>query len=687
MARLMTRTVFTRALAVVAAAAAGAAAFAVRPSLADLALFGAVTAGYVAPGWPLARWVAGDSAGRLTRAILAVPLGYLAGATLYCALRLSGVVSPWIILAASLALAFLLSRLARGEAPGIVAIVPFERRDVAGLAVLSLAALAVAGPVFARVGEATPAGLAYRAYFNADLFVHMSVVAELAKGASPPVNPYYAAEALPYYWTYFTLPALFSQIRSTLPVDPGILLTNLVTSLAFVSTAFLVSRNLGASTWAAVWAWLLVLLASSFEGAWFLWRQLSRDLPVSEFLITNMDAVTRWYWNLPGVDGLHRAMWWTPQHLMALTLVLILLLAIARARPNRWAPGLIEGLLLGGLFVMSTFNGVLLTLWYALFQIVRTAHPTTAGGSAWIRHRATAAAIVTGYLGLALATGIIQMIPGSFILGWNRYFLRAPWTFYALSFGPALLLAPLGIAAAWKASRILVAALAVLAVVITAAFLFVDLRGHENTQVTFRTGHLLFLVLGLLVALAFRDWRHRPAPIRVGLAGLTLVLTIAAVPTVALDWYNARDISNVEMNPGGFPWTVHVSPDDQAAIRWIHAAIPEAATIQVDAGPRDRYTWAFVPAFARRRMAVGNGIFLLNPGRHAEAFRRIHAAFEGPSAEEAHRTFRDIGADYVYVGDVERRAAAAGIAKFPARPDLFQLVYRRGSVEIFKLVR
>ncbi|RPH55463.1 MAG: hypothetical protein EHM89_17065 [Acidobacteria bacterium] len=114
------------------------------------------------------------------------------------------------------------------------------------LALLSLLTIAIVGPVFARVGEVTPAGLAYRAYFNADLFVHMSVVAELAKGATPPLNPYYPVEALPYYWTYFTLAGLFAQLRPTLPVDPGIMLADIGTALIFLNAGYVNVRNLGA---------------------------------------------------------------------------------------------------------------------------------------------------------------------------------------------------------------------------------------------------------------------------------------------------------------------------------------------------------------------------------------------------------------------------------------------------------
>ena len=71
---------------------------------------------------------------------------------------------------------------------GVVSLV---RRDGIAIAALLLLVATIVGPVFANVGKPTPQGLAYRAYFIADLFAHMSVVAELVKQATPPINPYF----------------------------------------------------------------------------------------------------------------------------------------------------------------------------------------------------------------------------------------------------------------------------------------------------------------------------------------------------------------------------------------------------------------------------------------------------------------------------------------------------------------
>jgi hypothetical protein len=466
------------------------------------------------------------------------------------------------------------------------------------------------------------------------------------------------------------------------------MLTDTSMALVFISVGFLAVRALGASARATAISWVTILFASSFEGAYFLWDQYANGRPLKGFLVTNIDAVTRWTWNLPGVDGFHRAMWWTPQHLMALTLALLLLVTMVRARHSGGlVAAAVEGILLGGIVTISSFNGVLLIGAYALAQVIILAVDGGKGFLRWLIARAVAALIVIAFMGLTMGLGMVQSIPNAFLIGWNRYFLRGPWTFVVLSFGPALFLAPLGLRTALQASRQAVIMLLSIAAVITVVFLFVDLRGHENTQVTFRTGHLMYVILAVLLAFAIDVWRVGSRTRSMLLTGGLVAGSLMALPTVALDWYNARDISNIEMNPGNFPWTVHISPDDDLAAQWMHAALPATATVQTDALPRERYTWAYIPAFARRRMAVGNGLFTLNPTRYIEPMQRVHTAYSTATPAEAHAIFVDLGADYVFVGELERRVNGDAVLKFALNPRLFEPVFWHKSVEIYRVVK
>jgi uncharacterized membrane protein len=82
-------------------------------------------------------------------------------------------------------------------------------------------------------------------------------------------------------------------------------------------------------------------------------------------------------------------------------------------------------------------------------------------------------------------------------------------------------------------------------------------------------------------------------------------------------------------------------------------------------------------------MGVGSGIFELNPQRFDPMLDEIHAAYSTADATYASAVFRRYGADYVYVGDVERAKDASGVAKFSAHPHVFARVFVHGSVEIF----
>ena len=56
-------------------------------------------------------------------------------------------------------------------------------------------------------------------------------------------------------------------------------------------------------------------------------------------------------------------------------------------------------------------------------------------------------------------------------------------------------------------------------------------------------------------------------------------------------------------------------------------------------------------------------------------------------ADAAYRACRELWIDYLYVGDVERKADEAGLAKFAERRGQFLTVYKVGSVDIYQVVK
>jgi uncharacterized membrane protein len=255
-----------------------------------------------------------------------------------------------------------------------------------------------------------------------------------------------------------------------------------------------------------------------------------------------------------------------------------------------------------------------------------------------------------------------------------------------MTLGAAPLVAVAGFRRLWRQASKALVATAVLAAICLLILSFVELKYHPNTYVPFRAFHMLYLVCAVWMAFAVDAWRGwRPAPRRAMWAALA-VLVLLALPTVAIDWYNTRDIRNVDLNPGGFAWTVRISPGDQAALRWIRRNLPVEATVQPDAEARGRATWALVPALARRRLATGLGLFEPDQTRFEPNMRRIRTLFATHDIAEAHGYCQRLGIDYLYVGDVERTAYGEGAEKFARAPDRFRRVFTNAAVQIYEVL-
>ena len=662
-------------------------AVAILPAPGELLVFVAAFLVFTSPGWGLARFYGGADLDGAMHAVLALFFGFLSGSLIFCVLRLLHVTGPFAVLGVCGLAGAALWWAARAPGDGVVALPRLGPADHAAMGLLLVLVAIVVGPVFANVGRIDDGDLAYRAYFFADLFAHMSVVGELEKQTVPTVNPYLSTEALPYYWTYFTFPTVFTMLRPELHVDRGLLLMQLTAAGLFTLVWYLVVRALGASVLASAVGWATVIAATSYEGMALLWYLWERHAPLTLIRDYNVDALTRWWWEAPSADGLHRLFWYTPQHGTAITAGLLALATFALARDaNGLRRALFDGLLLGVALMCSSFNGGMLVLWYAGAEILWLAKGRGQDLGRWIVGRGIAAAMVVGGLGLLVGLGMIQHSANVAVFQWNTRLMNEPLGLALMSLGAAPLVALIG----WRrlatqASKAFVASLA-LASVCLLVLMFVELKYHPNTYVPFRAFHMLYLVCAIWMAFAIDTWRRWSRPAATATWIVTAVLVALALPTVALDWYNTRDIRNVDLNPGGFAWTVRISPGDQAALRWMRRVLPIDARVQPDAEARGRATWALVPALGRRRMATGLGLFEPDQTRFEPNMRRIRTIFRTPDLDEAYGYCRRLGIEYLYVGDVERAAYGEGATKFERQPERFKRVFGNSAVQIYQVL-
>jgi hypothetical protein len=199
--------------------------------------------------------------------------------------------------------------------------------------------------------------------------------------------------------------------------------------------------------------------------------------------------------------------------------------------------------------------------------------------------------------------------------------------------------------------------------------------------VGFRTGHFMLMSLPALSA-RFFTWGFESAR-TVAIAAIVGIL-VAGAPTILIDTYNARDITNFAISPGDFPWTRVVNPQQQAAYRWMREQTPATAVIQQDPIARDPTSWWVVPTFGQRRMAAGLPPFLLNVPEYREKSEVVRTMYATPDARQAWTLARELRIDYIYVDAVERQAYPDGVAKF-ADVRHFDEAFRNNEVTIYRV--
>jgi hypothetical protein len=265
----------------------------------------------------------------------------------------------------------------------------------------------------------------------------------------------------------------------------------------------------------------------------------------------------------------------------------------------------------------------------------------------------------------------------------NPQALSHPYLCITLSFGAML---PAAVAASVVALRRgatrLVAPLWVATVVFFLFYFFVDVRDHQYVYVGWRAGDVLFIVFGALVAFGLSEFWQAGRSARVTTVVVGILLTIAALPTLAIDLYNTQDTHNRRMGPG-FRWTVVLSKDELAAIEWIRRYTPEDALVQVEPLVRGRETWAYIAAFAERRMAAGLPISMVPVDKYVAASRRVTELYRMTDAREAFARAHALGIDYLVVGPPERAAYPQFETLLVAHPEYFRPVFGNASIRLY----
>jgi hypothetical protein len=595
-------------------------------------------------------------------------------------------VQNWLAILCAPVLTWLLALVARRFGGASLRLPACDVRDVAALSVAMLVVPLITFAPYGRVREAMPEGEAYRAYFTADFVWAMTVTAELAKGDVPPANPFLSTQPMRYYWLSHLLSgAVYRNVRARgVTAEQVVLVNGLAFSLAFVAFLYGLARAAGAASWAAAAAVAVGFLANSYEGADMLRAIANRGDPLEIVRSINIDAVTRWFYQGMPVDGLQRLFLYQPHHLTGYVLALSALWLISLAHDvTEISIGLWAGILLGLAFLFSTFTAIIVGGAVGVLFLLRLVQQRRL--SAVLQCAVLGAAPVAVGIGVSSALGYTD--PGEGLLvqfGLNPVATRRWPLMLVLSFGPLLVAGVIGLAR-WRWAITQGAAAAALVVSAVVFYFTADVPDMGGVWVGWRSGHLLLIAFAIAgAALLTAVWPHRAR--RTIAAAACVVLVIPALPTVAFDVFNAQDVENREQGPA-FPWTLIITPPEREALDWIKSNTPADALVQVEPRVRDAGTWAYVPAFAERRMAAGLPISMipLRPYQHASDYVR-DGIFRAAAPDQAYVTASSMGIDYLVVGPPERAGYPAGVAQLATRPDLFTPVFQNDAVTVFRVV-
>ena len=634
---------------------------------------------FVAPGVLILRAIA-PTQGWLPTLAFGPFVGQALGSLVLTLLWITGAHGVWLLVAAPL-LVSLLAMPARRLA-GRWTLPSLDAEDAIALSVLLLIVPIVAGLPFAHVGEITANGQDYRAYFTADYAWRRAVVSEVAKGDVLPVNPYFAGDALHYYWMPHVLSAVqyrFAAAWATL--DELLLIRSVSIDAMFVTFLYGMTRAFRVRPWAAAASVTFVVLASSFEGTYALWDFARHGAPLRAVTNLNIDAISRWYFQGIPLDGLQRVLFYQPHHAVGYVIGMLGLLAIAlRTRGRDAVAFAIAGICLGLSIAISSFAGLMVTAGAALFEAASLLR-------AFSLRRAIVHALAAG-VPLALATALVFALryvdnSGSVVeLTLNRMATHDFWWVTFLSFGPVLIVGAISIIRT-RHARLQLGIFGALAIASVFFYFFINVRDHQDVYVGWRVGHFLFMsaavVIGVLFdSLAQHGFRGR----RAAWIGVAIVF-LAGLPTSAIDIYNTQDITNHGQMPAGH-WTLRLHPDDLQIFDWIRHNTDPKATFQVDPVPRDPEQWAYLPAFAERRMAAGIPISMIPLAKYQKASEQIRLIYDEQPLLAYERAVR-AHVNYILVGPPEREAHPGVEDRFSGIGDRLPLVFKNGTISIYEV--
>jgi hypothetical protein len=535
-----------------------------------------------------------------------------------------------------------------------------------------LATLAFIALPYAHVGLETREGFAYRAYFNADFFRNLGVAGSLVASGVPPENPYFAGEILRYHWFFQILPSFWQTLFPDFRADLNMAQFSVVAALMFSASLFVVVRRFTTSRAARVLALPLLILGASYDGILAILHLRGKGYTLMTFRDLNVDGLSRWLWKTPQVDTLLRTMLYGPQHLIALTVLLILLAgwSFDMKRSARW-------LLVALLFLSVAFSTFIAGLAIAIFGVILAWHALRADRR-FVPELVGYVLMGAAFLAVFLKFQMFAADSGQISFGINREILGTlPW-YYFLEWGAPAVLGLAGFF--WNSGRIPARLLLSGALASLGVILFARLDLTDKSVFSIKFGYLVHLCLFLL-SIGFWDRLLQSGRIKwVLVPTLMVILVLPASITTIMDLYNAQDVTNEK-------FTTYIGTDFDYILKWFRRNLPPEAVIQSDiihdSGYVDQYVTE-IPPLAARRVYLSDPILsqlFQIPAEHVkDRAVLICRLFRSDSPKMIHHLASKASIDFLFVESKTESLAFTRLLE-----PYFSLAVEQGDMAVFRV--
>lgn len=536
---------------------------------------------------------------------------------------------------------------------------------------LAIVAAAIFFP-FSGVGRETTNGFAYRPYFNADFFRNMSVAGSLASTGIPPVNPYFSGYTLHYYWFFHVMVAFVRTVFPQMQMDSIMVQLSLLSTLMFAACMFFILKTQVQFRTVLILMLPLFVIGSDCKSLYVLAYLKSHKLTWAAFTTLNIEGMLRWIWHVPQIDFLYRAMLYAPQHLLALTVVLMTLLTWKRL--NDWRVMIPLSVLIFASIGFSAFIGGLLLLAYSVAFLIFLVQK-------WkiLKLWQTAVVVSIGLFFAASYLYLFQMfIAGGtqFRFGLDQGILKHFWRYTIYNWGPLLFL---GIAGCFVPAKNNISRWGLILPLLTCFILiyFVEIDLPGQSDISLKVGYLSHIFLLILAARFLNFVLTLSAIKKIALLTAFTISMVPAAMTWAMDAFNTGDTTNQRL-------TTYIHPEDAKLMTWIRQNIPPDAIILNVSAHASQFQYSILPAFAERSVFIGDvlysRIFQVSDdeikGRRA-VLSKMYSA-DTDSLKEMMR-FRNL--NYVFLPSHDELNSPAVLQKL--KEPQFKLLHQEGDARIY----